>query len=497
MEAFKQLPVRRPADKNKATGHSADGLSLLLEAFERGLVYSVWMNRADTFTFGRYDIDTSVSKIIFHYRTDLQNGEHKDFAEVLSISHCQTHQWETIPPKILDSLCQSLSLVLGISYWKLSCTPIIRIEGFELNEAQAIFWNTLYTKSLGEFFYKSNIDFRGLANFPFAKEISTEVPSSYPRSNRTLLAIGGGKDSLVSAEFLSEHNIPYDLFVMGMSVMQDRAAQSLNKIVQQAFRIRDPEYYSEIMRHDIDWVEPRLLDSFFTSLLVALLFDYKYIAFSNESSADIRNTSYLGMDINHQWEKSTEAESMVREYIHSNITPDIELFSLCRQYSEIEMTRRFAQYGKHFYAFTSCNTNFTIPYARALSRPNRAFWCNQCPKCAFIFSCMSGFVPKHTLIDIFGQNLYEKKELIPIFRQLLGLEGFKPFECVGTAEEMAVAMHLAHQKDSYNDTLAMKLFLQHFTDQHSWNEMERNVFSQKKGSFIPLSFMSQIRSERS
>ena len=37
--------------------------------------------------------------------------------------------------------------------------------------------------------------------------------------------------------------------------------------------------------------------------------------------------------------------------------------------------------------------------------------------------------------------MYEDTTLIPLFRELAGISGYKPFECVGTNEEIIWSMH--------------------------------------------------------
>jgi hypothetical protein len=40
--------------------------------------------------------------------------------------------------------------------------------------------------------------------------------------------------------------------------------------------------------------------------------------------------------------------------------------------------------------------------------------------------------------------------LLPLYKELLGIEGIKPFECVGTNEEVTYAMYLYYQKIKNN-----------------------------------------------
>src|SRR5262249_52480260 len=60
-----------------------------------------------------------------------------------------------------------------------------------------------------------------------------------------------------------------------------------------------------------------------------------------------------------------------------------------------------------------------------------------------VFITMYPFVSHEDLIRIFKANLYTLEESIPIIRELAGLESTKPFECVGTTEEIIAALWLA------------------------------------------------------
>ena len=131
---------------------------------------------------------------------------------------------------------------------------------------------------------------------------------------------------------------------------------------------------------------------------------------------------------------------MVNDYIQQYITPDISTSSLLREYSELEIVRRFVKYPQYLRDVTSCNTYFWLPpLEQRLLR--KSYWCKKCPKCVFLFACFSAFLPKQEVIAMFGADLYAQKRLLPLFRRILGIEGFKPLDCVGEPEEMILAMH--------------------------------------------------------
>jgi hypothetical protein len=216
------------------------------------------------------------------------------------------------------------------------------------------------------------------------------------------------------------------------------------------------------------------------------------VAFANERSAASGNVEYLGMQVNHQWSKSLACEMRFRDYIHTFVTPDITPFSLLRPFDEIEIVRRFTKYPEYFGKVSSCNRNFSIASPRP-ETSNRAYWCGECPKCAFVFSCLAAFLPKETVVGIVGKNLFADASLLPLYRELLGIEAFKPFECVGTADETTVAFHRASQSHAYDEDVVMKMFQSDVLPTISnIAELEQRVFTRGDLSTIPAPFQSMF-----
>ena len=69
-------------------------------------------------------------------------------------------------------------------------------------------------------------------------------------------------------------------------------------------------------------------------------------------------------------------------------------------------------------------------------------WCCDCPKCLFVYMILSPFLYKEEIINIFGQDLYEREDLLKSFIEILGFADTKPFECVGTYSEARYAVSL-------------------------------------------------------
>ena len=66
---------------------------------------------------------------------------------------------------------------------------------------------------------------------------------------------------------------------------------------------------------------------------------------------------------------------------------------------------------------------------------------------------MSPFIPENKLIGIFGKDLLKDNELLPVLRQLKGDVEVKPFECVGTVEEVNACLKFSQQPQSLMNLL--------------------------------------------
>jgi hypothetical protein len=150
------------------------------------------------------------------------------------------------------------------------------------------------------------------------------------------------------------------------------------------------------------------------------------------------------MTINHQWSKSEEFEHLLNQYVHRWITPDLTYYSPLRQKTELEIVKEFVSYPQYFPVFSSCNRNFSIGNALQGKR-----WCGQCPKCAFAFLMFAAYLPKKQVIDIFEKDMLADSNLLPLFRDLGGRGNLKPFECVGTFDEVQEALTLIQKKGEF------------------------------------------------
>jgi hypothetical protein len=161
------------------------------------------------------------------------------------------------------------------------------------------------------------------------------------------------------------------------------------------------------------------------------------VVFSNERSADAPSFWAHGLPVNHQYSKGLAAERRLLAALRG-ATPEMAYYSLLRPLSELRIASVFARLDAYLPVFTSCNAAFRLDEGRRVER-----WCGHCPKCRFVFLALAPFLPRERLEAIFGADLLDDEAQLEGFRELLGLTGFKPFECVGEIEESQVALVLA------------------------------------------------------
>lgn len=402
-----------------------------------------------TFIFEGYNLNLKGGKASFNYSIRDQNQK-VSFIEKISFPPVANE----VPQALTKSLLDNLMIILGISYWKLYCPKEIVIESNFLTKEQANFWNTVYTKGLGEFFYKNNIDFKGLVQFPFIE--NTPKPVSFLRKDRSLLGLGGGKDSIVAVELLKAQNKDFDLFTVGTSQIQKEVARVIGKKPIVITRELDSKLFElNKEKQAYNGHIPISTIYAFLGIMAGIFYDYQNFIVGNEKSANYGNVEYLGEIINHQWSKSEEFEKLFSEYIKKFITADILYSSSLRNMNELEVTKEFVKYPKYFKVFSSCNRNFKILRS---AQDDNALWCGKCAKCLFVFTLLAAFLPKRQVLDIFGENLFEDKSLLDLFKELLGLKDVKPFECVGTPEEVKEALNKILEKGEFVDSFLMKYF---------------------------------------
>ena len=278
--------------------------------------------------------------------------------------------------------------------------------------------------------------------------------------HHALVAIGGGKDSLVSIESLRRLNIPQTITWIGSAPLIRSCAERTGLPLLNIRRQLAPELFEMNKQGALNGHIPVTAINSAILTLAALLQNANQVVFSNERSASYGSLIEGTGEVNHQWSKGWSFERDFAAHVKRTIAADLHYYSLLRPFSELAVARQFAKTDFYDAHFSSCNRNFHILGERPAQR-----WCGVCPKCHFVFLALAPFMPKPRLMAIFGRNLLDEKEQVPGFDALLEYQDHKPFECVGEGKESRAAMVALAHSPSWREDFIVQRFVQEILPQ--------------------------------
>ncbi|MFJ6167376.1 hypothetical protein ACIQH6_19820 [Micromonospora orduensis] len=440
------------------------------------------LRRMDAFTFPSYSIDFATGEVLFDYALTGPAGEQR-FTEVITLPlPAEPPSDETVAT--LDRVLEVLHLVAGVSYYKAAAPPRLVLPA-PLGVATVDYVTAVYTKGLAEYAYRNQLP-HVLQLRPEVPAGSPEPPRAYDTSDRRpLSAVGGGKDSIVSLEALRRA----DLDPVPFSVNPNHVIVSVNEasgLTPLAARRRiDPVLFDLNASGALNGHIPVTAINSLIAVATAVLHGLGPVVMSNERSASDPNLVWDGHEINHQWSKGVEAEGLLRASLaeHAGLTEPY--FSLLRSLSELHIARMFAEFTRYDGVVTSCNRAFKL-------RDASERWCRDCPKCRFVFLAMAPFMARERVVGIFGGDLLADPEQIPGYRELLGVDGHKPFECVGEVEESVVALGLLAEQDQWRDAPVIRALVD-AVPATAWSAVAHSdVFTPGGPNHIPPSYAKAL-----
>ena len=383
-----------------------------------------------------YGVQPDGLHIVFTFRI----GEDIVFSPTAMIPNRPFLKWDNLQKRI-DRLVFNIGMIELVSYWKCYCPPRVRVLCGSLEADEVEFWKKTYFNGLGEFFYVNGIeatqeDFMEIVSEGKAKDCNPEKGSTHLAQDATLVPVGGGKDSVVTLSLLGEATRVVPL------IMNPRGATT-NCVTAAGLTMEDTLVIQRT-------IHPRLLElnregclnghtpfsamlAFYT-LLASELSGIGNIALSNESSANEPTVlaGKAGANVNHQYSKSLEFENDFRSFVSRFVCGEYNYYSFLRPLTELQIAMLFSKEEVFFDVFRSCNAG-----------SKEDIWCGKCAKCLFAFIILSPFIAPERLTSIFGKNLLEDEGLRLFFEQLTGHAPTKPFECVGTVDEVNSALSMA------------------------------------------------------
>jgi len=415
--------------------------------------YEFLREKYNKFIYKNYKIEQDNENIYLKYFFEIEGLQ--KFEPVLTILKKQ-FKFSILDSEIVKNIAFNIGIVEAISYWKATCSKEFCIECGSLNEAQKQWFKKLIYLGLGEFRYINKIS---VLQDDFVQIITSgtefQVKENENQLNDVMIPIGGGKDSNVTLELLKNSRYKRFGFRINLEDVSAKCAEIAglkNDEIIEVKRKIDKNLIKLNKEGFLNGHTPFSALVAFITYFLATVLNKKYIVLSNEDSANESNID--GENINHQYSKSIEFENDFREYVTKFISPNgPEYFSMLRPITEIQIAKLFAEIEEYHQVFKSCNVG---------SKSKTWKWCCECPKCLFAYIILSPFLYKEKLVNIFGEDLFEKENLLQTFIELCGYGETKPFECVGTYEEVRYAISKTIQNINGELPVLLKYYKDNF-----------------------------------
>lgn len=436
----------------------------------------------DFFEYQSYKYYQTDGKIIIEFSFNISNEFF--FKPKLEIElQKSAYQIDNIPN--LSNIVFNLGMIELISYWKTACPSKIIVRPHRLNEDQVQWWKKLYFNGLGEFFYLNNIE---ATESDFVEILSegeqTKICDITLNHKKVIVPIGGGKDSVVSLEILKQSDFEVFPMMLNPGAAGKRTVETAGNSFDDSLIVKrylDPKLIEMNAEGYLNGHTPFSALLAFTNVLLVLLTGIGNIALSNENSAN--ESTVPGTKINHQYSKSFEFERDFDTYVKKYIHAEINYFSFLRPLNELQIARLFSDFIWHFESFRSCNVG-----------NKKDEWCGSCPKCLFTFIILSPFIDHKTLTGIFKKNLLNDMSLKPILMELTGKAEIKPFECVGTVNEVNEALQKYKMISSERGNEANLLYEKEFSDLNNSEKFENILSEFNQENNLPDEFLSILKS---
>lgn len=405
------------------------------EAYDNRDRYAIRKNYPE-FIFESYNVDYKADGI--HVTYTYKTGEYTFQPTVfINTSDIQGLRPDFINESFLEYLFFNFGIINAINYYKLTFSPKFVIKAGKLLPEQCEFFKKLFYHGLEECMYRNEIrmeydDFLTIECEPAEGVYHFHIHDQFKGN---LIPVGGGKDSVVTLEALrptrSENLIlQYNRDIYPTNIAAINCAKvggyAMDQIVNFNLTL-DPLMLDLNQQGFYNGHIPFSSCLAFASIIMAYLNLKEYVVLSNEASANEGNI--VGTTINHQYSKSFEFEQDFDHYVQTYLTDKIHYFSLLRCLNEYGIVQRFIQHPLYLDVFRSCNVG---------TKENK--WCGHCAKCLYVYIMLYPFVSDVKLWQIFGRNMLDDPDLLDIFIGLVRPDATKPFECVGTREEISYSI---------------------------------------------------------
>ena len=310
-------------------------------------------------------------------------------------------------------------------------------------------WETLFHNVWGVWRYENDLpDYRLPRPAGRLSENGGAPAVVVDASGRLLLLCGGGKDSLVCMKLLERGGVAYDTFAYSHSTYGPAAfqheliggllahcaprAEHRGWVFDDALEAPVAETHPELGIRRI--LAAETVSSYWTALPVALQHGFTEVALGVTRSTDEHNLVWdvTGEQINYLWGMSSDAEQLLHDYVRDYLVSDLSMFHLLRPVYDVNV-------------FSMLRTDLAaVPSTHSCARQKP--WCCSCAKCIYVWMNYVAWLPQETVSETFEVNLFEIPDNRSLLRKMLGLESYKPTDCVGTVSEARLAFAMCRAK---------------------------------------------------
>jgi UDP-N-acetyl-alpha-D-muramoyl-L-alanyl-L-glutamate epimerase len=310
-------------------------------------------------------------------------------------------------------------------------------------------WETLFRNVWAVWRFENDLPDYRLPRPPAPHVVDTRAAIDVDEGQtRLLMLCGGGKDSLASMKLLERAGIAYDTFIYSHSTYgrgepQHQLIDALvdrcrPRRVHRAWVLDDAleapiaAAYAPLGIRRI--VAAETVSSYWLALPVALQHGFTEVALGITRSTDEHNLVWekTGEPVNYLWGMSAAAEQLLHDYVQRELVSNLTMFHLLRPIYDVNV---FALLRRNLDA---------VPHTHSCAQQKP--WCCRCAKCLYVWMNYVAWLPAATVAATVDLNLFDLPENGTILRKMLGLESYKPTDCVGTVSEARLAFAMCRAR---------------------------------------------------
>lgn len=428
-------------------------------------------------------VDESTGEVALGYQLAGGSGPSLEFTERVRFP-AGPHQLSDERRAAFLAVLRLLHAVAGVSYFKAAAPPTVDLGAARFTAAELGYLRAVYQHGLREFAYRNELPAVLETRFVTGgSEPDAPAASWYSIDARPLVPCGGGKDSIVSTEAMIRSGRNPVAFAVNPNHIITGVVEAAGLELLSVTRTLDRRLFELNRRGAYNGHVPVTAVNSLLAVATSIRHGLGPVVMSNESSASSPNLYWHGEPVNHQWSKGADAEQALQAALHSRLGVSGLYFSLLRHLNELQIARLFTGTTAYDGVLTSCNNAYTI------DRPATERWCGNCPKCRFVFLALAPFTGVERLVGIFGTDLLRDESQLPGYRELLGIDSYKPFECVGEIPESQAAVARLGELADWRDAVVVRqLAAELGAPLPAWSE----VLERRATGYAPAGFVASL-----